>query len=301
MTHNDVHVAMMNLLWPRTGLPRQVFYDYWSGAHTQISSRLPGIHQYFEHHLDAESGMLFPGAVQFTAGSRPHPGFFGDAEITFASAEDLAAFAGALAPLMEDEQNVFDKTISYQAKGEHARTLVDRSLDDSPNGDLGQLEKYMLYLRRAGDEEAFRDQIVGIAQELAEADDIVKVRYRFPQYYDNEAVTLLAPNVSNYEADGDQVHASLEVVFDDALARRRFGATELSGRLSELLGSACSDVYPTRVLRTFTVYNHGRITLAGLRTPQMAAQIAAIGAINQVDEQTEQLMLREHTFRSRGV
>lgn len=300
MAHNDVHVAMMNLLWPRTGLPRQFFYDYWSGAHTQISSRLPGIHQYFEHHLDAESGMLFPGAEKFVEGSRPHPGFFGDAEITFMTADDLAAFAAALAPLMDDEQNVFDKTISYQAKGENARTLVDRSLDDSPNGDLGDVEKYMLYLRRSGDVAEFRTAIVEIAAELAESDDIVKVRYRFPEYYDNDAVTLLAPNVSNYEHADDQVHASLEVVFTDALARRRFGATELSSRLTALISSICSDVYPTRVLRTFTVYNHGRITLAGLRTPQMAAQITAIGAINQVNEQTEQLMLREHTFRARS-
>lgn len=300
MAANDIHVAMMNLLWPRTGLPRQVFYDYWSGAHTQISSRLPGIHQYFEHHLDAEGGLLFPGAQQLVANSRPHPGFFGDAEITFVTEEDLASFAAALAPLMEDEQNVFDKTISYQALGANTGTLIDRSLDDSPNGDLGGLEKYMLYLRRNGDLEQFRSTIAGLAAELATAPDVVKVRYRLPEYYDNDAVTLLAPNVSNYEHGDDQIHASLEIVFYDALARRRFGATELSQRLTAALAEACSDVYPTRVLRTFTVYNHGRITLAGLRTPQMAAQIAAIGATNQVDEQTEQLMLREHTFRARS-
>ena len=44
--------------------------------------------------------------------------------------------------------------------------------------------------------------------------------------------------------------------------------------------------------------NHGRITLAGLRTPQMAAQIQAIGAINQTGDEVEQLLLNEHTQRS---
>lgn len=54
-----------------------------------------------------------------------------------------------------------------------------------------------------------------------------------------------------------------------------------------------------RAVSTFTVYNNGRITMAGLRTPQMAAQIAAIGAVNDVSDETMALMLNEHTFRKR--
>lgn len=292
MPTESVHVAMMNLLWPRRGLARQTFYDYWSGAHTQISSRLPGIHQYFQHHLDAELGGLFPGVTDRTT----HPGFFGDAEITFASAEDLSTFAAALSPLMEDEQNVFDKTISYQATGDNVATLVDHTLDDSPNGDLGSAEKYMLYVRRDRSKglDEFRSSVKAAAATMADAPDITKVRYRLVEPYDNEAVTLLAPNVSNYEPDETQIHACLEIVFPDALARRRFGASAASEHLLGVLGDASSDIFPTRAVRTYTVYNHGRITLAGLRTPQMAAQITSIGAVNQVSETTRQLMLAEH-------
>lgn len=121
-TSDAVHVAMMNLLWPRAGLTIQTFHEYWSGAHTQISSRLPGIHQYFQHHLDPSAGRLFPGAAHFV-GRSPEPlGFYGDVEITFLSQPELDAFAASLAPLMEDEQNVFDETISYQAPGRHVNT-----------------------------------------------------------------------------------------------------------------------------------------------------------------------------------
>lgn len=197
----DIRVAMMNLLWPRSGLPVQSFYDYWSGAHTQISSRLPGIHQYFQHHLDPELGQAFPGAGQWPATS--NPGFFGDAEITFASDQDLSIFAASLNPLMQDEQNVFNKTISYQAPGEFAVTLKDETDDDSPNGDLGQQEKFMIYVQARqslalGD---FRTALIDrIAEPLVGSDHVSKIRYRMVNAYENESVTLLAPNVDNYEA-----------------------------------------------------------------------------------------------------
>ncbi|MDR6688674.1 hypothetical protein J2Y41_004269 [Arthrobacter sp. 1088] len=296
MTDDRIHVAMMNLLWPRHGVDRQLFYDYWSGAHTQISSRLPGIHQYFQHHLDTESGLLFPGLSQLVEASAPFPGFYGDAEITFATDDALESFADALAPLMEDEQNVFQKTISYQATGQNTKTVVDRTPDHSPNGDLGISEKYFLYLRHAGqDIESFRRTIKDAADVLAGNSDVAKVRYRLPEHYDNDAVTLSAPNVSNHEPDSNQVQGSLEIAFADAMARRGYANSADSTRVADLLGSACRNVFPTRALRTYTVYNHGKITVAGLRTPQMAAQIASIGAANQTDKAVSELLLARHT------
>jgi len=289
---------MMNLLWPREGLHRQMFYDYWSGAHTQISSRLPGIHQYFQHHLDPEGGLTFPGAQELIRSSDKHPGFFGDAEITFRTEGDLAAFAEALAPLMQDEQNVFQKTISYQATGANVRTVQDRTDDDSPNGDLGRQEKYLLYLRRSVSEADFRRELEALAEDLAGSRDVQRVRYRFVDLYDNDAVTLLAPNVSNFEDEAQQVHGCLEIIFGDALARRRYGSSDYQQRSTQTLRRISRDVFPTRALRTFTVYNHGRITLAGLRTPQMAAQIAEIGAINQTSPDVEALLLNAHTQAS---
>lgn len=273
-----------------------MFFDYWSGAHTQISSRLPGIHQYFQQHLDADAGQLFPGAKEFSDAAA-HTGFFGDAEITFADERDLGEFAAALEPLMQDEQNVFAKTISYQATRENTATIKDTTVDDSPNGDLGSNEKYLLYVRRdlSEGEAPFREAMRTVADRLASSDDVVKVRYRLVDYYDNDAVTLLAPNVSNFEPDSQQVQACIEVVFRDALSRRRYGESALCGEVTGILRDRSAAVHPMRALRTFTVYNHGEITLAGLRTPQMAAQIAAIGAVNQIDGFTRELMLAEHT------
>ncbi|MDE0974236.1 MAG: EthD domain-containing protein [Candidatus Nanopelagicales bacterium] len=296
----EVHVAMMNLLWPRSGLARQWFYDYWSGAHTQISSRLPGIHQYFEHHLDPDLGEGMPGIDAWTQSDTN--GFFGDAEITFANERDLTDFAANLNPLMQDEQNVFDKTVSYQAPGDFTRSLKDETLNQSPNGNLGDQLKFMIYVQSAAgiSREDWRSAFIKrVAQPLRESEHISKVRYRLVNFYDNDAVTLLAPNVSNFEAPENQFDGCLEVVFPDAMARHRYVGTSQHGQSSAALAELTRGVTCHRAIRTFTVYNHGEITLAGLRTPQMAAQIEALGARNQVGEENYRLMLGEHTFSPR--
>jgi hypothetical protein len=290
----SLHVAMMNLLWPRSGIDRQLFYDYWSGAHTQISSRLPGIHDYLQHHLDHEQGASFPFSAELPRQARTAPGFFGDAEITFATSEDLDSFAAALAPLMEDEQNVFDKTTSYLARGQHVQHHLERDLDPTPNGDLGVRQKFLLYLRKRDDVEIgdFRRSLADLGERLAESKALCRVRSRAVDIYENDKVTLLAPNVDNYEPLEQQYQAALEIVFYDALARRSFQESETW--LVEALTAICAEVVPTRALRTFTVYANGSVTTAGLRTPQMAEQIARIGAINQVAAEVSTLMLSPH-------
>ncbi len=111
-------------------------------------------------------------------------------------------------------------------------------------------------------------------------------------------MTLLAPNVSNYEDANDQYQGCIEIMFTDAFARRRFGESETSTATAENLLAVCSDIQIMRALKTFTVYNHGSITTAGLRSPQMADQIKAIGAINQIDKSVRDLIMREHTHFS---
>lgn len=293
----NVHVAMMNLLWPRDGLEVQDFYDYWVGAHTQISSRLPGIHQYFQHQLDPRGGGLLPPIEGTNQAFSPDERFYGDAEITFVSAEQLGRFAAALHPLMDDEQNVFRKTISYQAPADGTVTLLDESQDDSPNGDLAPHQKFMLYLRRSHEvtTEGFSAGVLEeVAPLLAAAPEVVKVRVRLPEPYDNEAVTLLAPNVSNWEDADRQYQACVEVMFRDAVARETFTRSQSWTQVVSLLASLSRTVHVQQVLRTFTVYNHGAITTAGLRTPQMATQIARLGAVNQVGPEVRQLILGEH-------
>ncbi|WP_104190731.1 hypothetical protein [Cryobacterium sp. Y82] len=111
MTANTVHVAMMNLLWARERIDQQRFYDYWSAAYTQIASRLPGIHQYFQHHVDYESGASYPHGAHFASGEAS---FFGDAEsLPLPPRCTCRIFQTRSAHSLQDEQNIVAKTISW--------------------------------------------------------------------------------------------------------------------------------------------------------------------------------------------
>jgi len=290
-------VAMINLLYPRPGISLELFWEYWSGGHTQISSRLPGIHQYFQHHLSHDEGALWPVVPGVESELAPEARFYGDAEITFLSADDVERFAAALDPLMQDEQNVFRKTISYQALGPNARTYLDRIPDDSPNGDLGGILKFMVYVKASRNvsvddfRSAMRD---GVAASLRSSPDVIKVRLRMPEEYDNDAVTLEAPNVSNHAPRDEQYDAAIEIAFPSALELRRFRADEAWVAAADALERVARAIHPCRVLRTFTVYNHGQITTAGLRTPQVAEQIRRLGATNQIGRDTLALVMGPH-------
>jgi hypothetical protein len=291
------HVAMINLLYPRRGVGLELFWEYWSGGHTQISSRLPGIHQYFQHHLSYEDGAAWPEVPGVDSDLPPDERFYGDAEITFLSADDLERFAEALSPLMHDEQNVFRKTISYQAHGENARTYLDRIPEDSPNGDLGGLLKFMVYVKASrelgvdGFRQAMQDEL---APALSRSAHVAKVRLRLPEEYDNDAVTLLAPNVSNHAPLDEQYQGAIEIAFASPLELRRFAESAEWAAASAALSRAARAIHPCRVLRTFTVYNHGQITTAGLRTPQVAEQIRRLGAVNQVGDEVLDLVMGPH-------
>jgi hypothetical protein len=294
---SDVSVTMMNLLWPRPGIPVQLFYDYWVGAHTQISSRLPGIYQYFQHQLDPIGGKKFPKIPGVSQLMSEYETFYGDAEITFLSEGDLKKFAASLNPLMEDEQNVFKKTISYQSYKNNSLTFLDSTFDKSPNGDLGQNQKYMLYIRKLDKVKLseFQSSIKNlICSELVKSPEVVKLRVRLLEIYDNSKVTLLAPNVDNAEDISAQYQASIEIVFADPLQFQKFSLSFLWLNVSNLFMKVSKDVHTFRVINTFTVYNNGRITLAGLRTPSIARKINEIGAINQVGEEVLQLLTGVH-------
>lgn len=291
------HAAMMNLLYPKPGLPLELFWEYWSGGHTQISSRLPGIFQYFQHHLSWEAGLAWPEIEGLDRELPAAARFYGDAEITFLSENDLQRFTEALAPLMQDEQNVFRKTISYLALGGNATTLVDRIPEGSPNGDLAGVVKYIVYLQATAptERDALRAALLDeVGPALAGSEHVLKVRLRIPEYYDNSKVRLSAPRVSNEASDEEQYQGAIEIAFTTPLELRRLVESEEWAQASGALAKVARAQHPLRVLRTYTVYNGGELTTAGLRTPAVAEQIRRLGAINQVDREVVELMIGRH-------
>jgi hypothetical protein len=128
------------------------------------------------------------------------------------------------------------------------------------------------------------------APALAGADDVLKLRMHLFQPYQNEEVFLAGRSVSHYKAPEKQYQGCLEIVFPDALALRRFGASEAWLSTVAEQQVHLSEQHAFQVTRRYCMRYNGRITLAGLRTAAVADQIRRIGALNQLDPRVVELM-----------
>jgi hypothetical protein len=286
---------MLNLLRRRRGVPSELFYSYWSGAHMQLAARLPAIHQYWQHQLDFDAGRVWPTIPGIEHDLAEELRFEGDAEMTFLTETDYATYMGAVGVLMDDERNLFEETISYLAYGDHGRTLFDAITDPSPNGDQ-QVLKFMLYVRRADSVviDAFHERLRAFAESVAGDEHVLRLRMRLVEEYRNEPVALKAPGVSNYKPPELQYQAGLEIAFENGLAFRRFTDGERWVSAVPELPSFVAAIHPFSVRRTYTVYNHGAITVGGLRSPAVAEQIRTLGAVNQLSPETVAFVSKAH-------
>jgi hypothetical protein len=294
-------VTMMNLLRRRRGVPSALFRAYWRGAHMQVAARLPGIYQYWQHHLSYAGGRAWPVVPGIDAALPSRLRFDGDAEMTFRIEDDLARYLATIGPLMDDEQNLFEETISYRAYGPNARTCFDELEDPSPTGDSPGV-RFLVYLKKTASvaTDRFRDRIGLLADTLAASEHVSRLRLRLVEDYDNNRVALEAPKVSNHKSVEDQYQGSIEIAFRDAIGLRRLADSASWSTATADLADFVRAAHAFRIAHTYTVYNHGSITLAGLRTPAVAAQITRLGATNQFTPEVMALLTDRHVARTAG-
>jgi hypothetical protein len=290
-----VHLTMINTLRRKRDVPVDLFYSYWRDAHVQISSRLPGTHSLWTHWVEFDEGALWPRVPGVSWNAPEHLRFDGVPEPTVLTADGLADLVANLGPLMADEPNIFEETISYWSLGDSSRTLVDRLEDPQPAGEQGVL-RLMVFLRRAETlgPDAFRAWVRDdFAPALSADPRVLKLRRHLLEPYDDHDVVLDAgtATVSHAKAPNDQYHAVLEVVFSDSAALMAFatGAAWNSTVPGQQIALAAAHAY--HATRTYCARYNGELTTVGLRTAAVAEQIAALGATNQLEDDVRHLVL----------
>lgn len=288
-----MHLTMINTLRRRRSVPEQLFYDYWRDAHVSIACRLPGIHDLWTHALSFERGGRWPPIMGIDGCLRPTEWFDGVPEPAFLTADDVSLFVEAMGPLMADEDNLFEETISYQSLGDNSTTYVDR-LDPTPNGRLDATKFFVFLRHRDGvDQPALRRYLTSaLAPRIAEHPLVRKFRLHLLEEYVDSDVLLDAGSsrVSHRKTKADQYQAVYEIAFRDPLAMREFHSsstwTESQSEQREYLAAA----HAALITHTYTWRYHGELTLAGLRTSAVAEQIRALGATNQLTPQVNALI-----------
>jgi EthD domain len=285
------------LLKKRNSITLDTFDNYWKDVHGPVCARLPGQHQYWQHHLAHNEGGIWPVIDGIKYDSSEQEQFDGIAELTFLSPEGREKWFNAAAILMSDEHNLFSKAVGYVTNDRNSKTYVDSIEIGNPNGNE-DLVKFQVLLRKTDDIsiDDFRKYLLTrFAPSIAKSELILKLRLHLLEEHDNSEKLPPAPGVSHYEPIEKQYQAAFEIAFKNRLHLERFFASqEYAGTIKEQSKYIKQiTTFPVRDVYTF-VYN-SEITLAGQRGSAVAALINNIGATNQLQEDILNLMLSKNT------
>lgn len=274
----------------RPQVPHEVFATYWRDVHGPLCSRVPGLAWYVQYHLDREQDAhLWPAQE----GIVPFPDYVldGGVEIGFADAADQTVFNEASSILFSDEQNMFAATVAY-ALPEGSRTLVDRIVDPSPNGNDTFDRMHVHFGPGTRDPKAFAAFMANFAGTLAANPALLRVRLHVPQAYHNADPAPPAPDVAHTVPPEREQLAILDLSFATPLARRRFFASDDFARTIDEQKQHIGHVTAFAVNGMYTYVRDKELTLAGLRGSRPAQLIEQLGAVNQTAEDVRQLMLK---------
>jgi hypothetical protein len=284
-------LTMIITLRRRRAIPLDLFFAYWVNAHAaQIASRLPGIHDLWLHELSYESGLIWPQVAGVGFEVPEEDRFEGIPEPAFASQEGVGQFLGAMAPLMDDEANIFEETIAYQSHGPNSRTFLDRT---DARGDAGLL-KFMLFLqaRDGVASDAFRDFMTeAFAPRLAASAQVLKLRQHLFEPYTDDYGGMDARGLSHAKPPEKQYQAMCEIAFANGLELGKLVRSDAWAQLAADLPQSVSGCHAFGVDVTHRLRRDGELTLDGLRTPMVADLIRRVGAASQLEPAVTDLVL----------
>jgi hypothetical protein len=281
-----IHCLSYGVLRKLSGLPRDLFADYWRDVLGPLCARLPGISYYVQHHFSQDHRANLwplPDGVD-----RMDVVLDGAAEIGFADIDGLNRYAEASPVLFGDVFHLFEHIVAYNLpQGSH--TLVDREPDGIPNGP-DRLYRLHLHLN-GGSGDGFRPWMSEWAHRLASAPAVRKLRLHLPEPYDNAHPSPPSPHGDHQVSDERKDIGVIEIGFASALTAREFHESETYRETIEDQSRHLRSVGAFLVTGVYTYVRDGVLTTAGLRGSRTAELIERIGAANQtLDEVTRRFV-----------
>ena len=267
--------------WKKPELDLENVLRYWRDVHSPSIARRPGIWEYRHFQFDPVRSELFvtdPGpdpAIQFACPADEQ--LMWTSDVRYASQAGLDAFGAEPTPeirghLLGDIDLIVDQSTTYRVVEELGRTYVDRSGRAEPQG-APDRPTFALFLRRRGDEAAFRALLGEVATRWAADPEVIRLRLSL-----FEAPDMAAERASGYPIKTHpperQYQAWIDLTVADEAALTRLVAGAGLGREVSVLHA-----YPVRAI--YTSNRDGRPTFVGLRGFPAYAALTALGGYNQ--------------------
>ncbi|QGN55870.1 hypothetical protein GKE62_16235 [Novosphingobium sp. Gsoil 351] len=276
-SENRAWLGRVTCGWKKRELDLEDVLCYWRDVHSPSIARRPGIWEYRHFQFEAvRPGLLSPDAgIEFACPAGEQ--LMWTSDVRYASQAALDAFGAAPDPetrghLLGDIELIVDQSTTYRVLEDLGRTYVDRSGQAAPQGAPAR-PTFSLFLRRRGDEAAFRALLGEVAARWAADPDVIRLRLSLFEAPDMEVERASGYPIKTHPPERQyQGWIDLIVTSEAALARlvREAG---LSREVSVL------HAYPVRAI--YTSNRHGRPTFVGLRGFPAYAALTALGGYNQ--------------------
>ena len=277
---NRAGISRTTCGWRRPELARDDVRRYWRDVHSPAIARRQGVWWYRHNPYDAVRPDLFAPVAGITTDCPADQQLMWQSDVLYRDDAAVATFMRSpedpqvTALLLADIEMIVDKSTTYRSTGDDQRTLLDRTGDPLPTGPR-TAPTYGVFLRRRGEEPAFRDAVRGLARRWAETPGVARVRRTLFDTPDMEAERTAGYPVKTHPQEL-QYQAWIDlVVDDDAVARPLLDVPGLADVVST------AHAYPVPAMYTF-VYD-GAPTLIGLRGYPAWEAIGGLGAEHAAD------------------
>jgi hypothetical protein len=274
----DGRVTQFATLRKREGLDAATFSRYWADVHGPAVCELPGIRDYWQHHLTAGPADSWPSIADVEKVRPPAVDLDGAPEVVFESDEARGRWLGLAGAVADDEINVFSTMKHQLVRPGNAITFrerADRLDDDTPLRTF----RLLVFVRAREDSRslarALRDDI---APMFAGDAALTKVRLSL----------LDAPEMSAWNPDGVDVadetidfDASLELEWLDYRQARGFYAGAAFAAASNSLREHAASLAVFHCRASYAFVRDGVTLLPGRYGVTNSRLIRSVGAVNR--------------------
>jgi hypothetical protein len=259
-TENKARICRVTCGWRLPHLDLDKVRRYWRDVHSPAIARRAGIYEYRHMQYGPVREDVFAPIHAIGAAADTEAQLQWMSDVRYADQAGLEAFgadpgAEVKALLLSDIDMIVDRSTTYLALGANAHTYKDEIGNPAPLGPVNA-PTFSLFIRRRGEQAAFRARLSSLAEDWAARPDVLRVRLSLFDAPDMEAERKAGYPVKTHPVE-QQYQAWIDLTVRDEAACKTMLPADLAAHVAEI------HTYPAQFVYTFNYA--GKPTLAGLR------------------------------------
>ncbi len=265
MTNVTKTMSSSVFLWMRDDLPREQTFDYWRGPHSQLVARNDSFEEYRQHHFLEDEAGFWPNINGVCTQLPANRKIDGMPEVTFKSAITLLNPFNSNKAVLQDEKNVFKRTILHATGPTWGRWYKSGYGEDNRF-------RVVVLLRRSPrvSSKVFRHFVNDqLGPALASQKDLTELRSQV--FMPWTKAMWNSPDVLHDYPVADQYHASLVLAGPNRKVVQ-VALDQVNQALAEPIAKRCAGIHAYVVKASYVYRKDGRPTLpqiSPVKKPQL--------------------------------